>query len=150
MTQAAVAYTEIAVALFPKFGALLAHGATFPAVMKGNVFHDNGMGDLGDTFLSYSWRDNSSTPHAAPLTAELGIVTVPREEWLDDIREPAPDAYPDDPARRAFGLFGTSTSTTLRSSLYGARPATAMAVEWLEEDLLRLGWLETSLRSPIR
>jgi hypothetical protein len=151
VSQAAVAYTEIADTIFPKFGPLLAHNATFPAVMRGTVFHDvNGMGGSGITHLSYTWDDNSRSDDSRPLVPQLDIFAQRRTIWSDIEEESTPRSYPEDPARRAFGLFGTATSTTLDYSLFGVRPATAMAVGWIADDLHALGWLENPLRRPIR
>jgi hypothetical protein len=145
---AGVAYLEIVDSFLPKFGKLLAHAATFPAVISGSLSHDLGSGDLGGATIEFRWLDETAeegTPVTARLTSvdELGWKVAQRRAWEDRTDSP------DDPVRAAFGLFHMRTTTRVDYSLHKARPATSMALEWVAEDLHKLGWLKERVHRPI-
>ena len=146
--QAGVAYCEIVAALFPNFGGILRHEATFPAVLEGILHHDPiGMGDFGDTTISFGWKDNVTAPAAPPVTCEIQIVEDSPDAWILSRGDQQDQSVPDDPGREAFGLFGHWTASDVDPSMYGARPATVLALDWLAEDLKSLGWLDSQALS---
>jgi hypothetical protein len=149
--QAGVAYTEIVGAMLPKFGHILAHSATFPAVISGSVTHDPiGSGDLGSTTIEYRWVDEPAHG-ATPVTASL--TSVDGDGWksaLDQSWNTRADLRLDDSVRNAFGLFYNHMTSVVDSSVFRARPATALALDWIGQDLNELGWSKTPMRRTIR
>lgn len=144
--QAGVAYCEIVSALFPKFGTILGHAATFPAVLSGTIHHDPiGMGDFGDTTISYEWTDNIATTGVPPVKCDVQLVDDPKDAWFEAFADREDGVKPDDRGRDAFGLFRNWTSTGLDYSIFGSRPATTLALKWLADDLKSLGWVDFNI-----
>ncbi|MDY7556132.1 hypothetical protein [Cryobacterium sp. 10C3] len=66
---------EIVDSFVPKFGKLLAHAATFPAVIAVSVRHNPNFGDLSDTAIEYRWVvgiDEEEVPVSASLKSVDG------------------------------------------------------------------------------
>lgn len=142
---AAIAYEEVRQALLPKFGKMLGHSATFPAVMEGEIRHEQGaMGfDYGLTSLDYWFRPvRGPRVPVAPLAFNLHLTDQHARSW-DDLAE----VWDTLAAHRNNDRFGSVfeiasyMGQTLDPAFFGRRPATHVAVQWLLDDLRKLGWV---------
>lgn len=142
---AALAYQELHQALFLKWGRVLGHAATFPAILEG-TFSSGAVGpwggdDLGSAFIDYWFRPVRDTSNSLPLAGNLRWGTPERSTGSDE--DEAFSAFMrrrhEDPVGSAFELTSIHSSV-VDSSLWGRRPATHIAVNWLLEDLKALGW----------
>lgn len=71
---AAYAYQDLRESLFPKFGGLLAHAATFPAILEGTFESGKDVawgGDLGSASIEYWFRPVRDGSQEAPLVGNL-------------------------------------------------------------------------------
>jgi len=150
---AARAYEEIRTALFPKFGRVLAHAATFPAILVG-TFESEGVdenlgSDFGHTTINYWLRPVRDSPQSIPLLGMLGWGSRPGLAWHDEESDKDPDSSwsvfsrrrTEDPLGSAFELTSVYSSIIM-NSFWGRRPATHIAVDWILHDLAELGWIE--------
>jgi hypothetical protein len=145
---AARAYEEIRLSLFPSFGKLLGHAATFPAVLEGRFESraDGTMGgDLGSASIDYWLRPIRDGLQDVPVRAALQWGRD-KPAWSEHNREEAFAAFArrrrDDPVGSAFELTSVQTSV-VHNEFWGRRPATHLAVGWLLEDLASLGWIDS-------
>lgn len=144
---AAQAYEEIRTRFFPRFGKLLGHAATFPAVLEGHF--ESGMGgpwggDLGSASIDYWMRPVRGGSQDVPLTpglrwgrAEGGLRAASSDEAFELFMQ----RRRDDPLGSAFELTSVQNAI-VHNEFWGRRPATHLAVEWLLQDLANFGWVD--------
>lgn len=145
---AAIAYQELHEALFPRFGNLLGHSATFPARLEGTFESrkdDVWGGDIGSAHIAYWLRPIRDGSQATPLVGNLGWAGPTHSPEIFDDNSEAFTTFMkrrhDDPIGSAFELT-TVHASVVDNSFWGRRPSTHLAVEWLLNDLKVLGWGE--------
>jgi len=138
---AAHAYEAIRQILLPRFGKILGHAATYPASLLAAV----GSAEEADSIMyghlpfSYWFR-----PALAPAGDQLLTVEVSNTDsflaslpWENGVASSRPLGR--DQLANSFKLENW-VSAGLDYSFFGRRPATQVAVQWIVEDLNKLGW----------
>jgi ribosomal protein S18 acetylase RimI-like enzyme len=141
------AYEELRITLFPKFGRILEHAASFPAVLEGFFAsgRDDPLGsDFGFSSVEYWFRPVRNEDPGRPLRAALRWDEVGRpSRWdNDEARDVFITRRQIDPLGSAFESTSVMSSI-VDSSFWGRRPATHLAVDWLLSDLKKLAWIKS-------
>jgi hypothetical protein len=137
---AGLAYTDIVASLLPNWRGMLAHSATFPAVLVGELYFDPvGMGDFGDSVFGFRWEPVLA-PDAEPVATRLSLTSERSGFWDRAWGEERIPVVTGDKGRDEFGLFNTVTDQVLPTSVFRNNAATSMALGWITEDLAKLGF----------
>lgn len=132
------AYLEITKSFFSRFGFSLSRAAAMPATLTGKLALSAPEKRIHPV-LSYRLVPKVDVDHSRN-SVEIVLAGEGEETWqsFDSYRRQLDRHYRDNPDRSAFPDYSW-TSTAL--SVWGPRPATKIALQWLWQDLSALGWL---------
>lgn len=143
-------YLELAERLAPRFGDTLGVRGLMPVQFYGDVNYQEGSDEHDfpgppEPGLAWLLRPIAHDPDGRDETANVVSLTLNDDDRDDELRDER-DAlsawhYEQIRSRPAYEPFAPDFSVRFgRSDLSGELPATRIAVEWLWEDLRRLGW----------
>jgi hypothetical protein len=137
------AYQELHSSLFANFGLTLSHAALLPGRVVGEFRYEPGEDLDRAPSLAYSIHPETRGPDGAG-GERVEVTCVEELTWSIPDDGYFSNRMSDFDNRPEAALFGRVFYSHVALDIFGSRPATMLALEWLRDDLEKIGWLSHS------